>query len=82
MGSPNSGYLTELTFRLFETKILKKSKIKESVWIRYVDDISIICDHVSKSLDIFLLKLNELDSKIMFTSDIDKKDILTILDIK
>ena len=56
-----------------ETKILSRSRIKPTVWKRFIDDID------KQEIDLFLEQANNFHPTIKFTAEISDKEI-TYLD--
>ena len=62
-----------------ETKILSRSRIKPTVWKRFIDDGTSLWDIDKQELDLFLEQANNFHPTIKFTAEISDKEI-TYLD--
>ena len=62
-----------------ETKILSQSRIKPTVWKRFIDDGTSLWDIDKQEIDLFLEQANSFHPTIKFTAEISDKEI-TFLD--
>ena len=62
-----------------ETKILSQSRIKPTVWKRFIDDVFSLWDIDKQEIDLFLEQANSFHPTIKFTAEISDKEI-TFLD--
>ena len=58
-----------------ETKFLEGQHYQPLVWLRYIDDIFLICTHAEESLKKFLKELTDFSKYIKFTYEYSSKNI-------
>ena len=64
-----------------ETKFLEGQHLQSLVWLRYIDDIFLICTHGEESLKKFLEELNDFSQYLKFTNEYSAENI-PFLDLK
>lgn len=55
----------------YETTALESAQFKPKCWLRYVDDTFIIWPHGQHTLNRFLVYLNQVNSNIKFTMEME-----------
>jgi hypothetical protein len=79
MGTKVAPSLANIFMADFEEKWVYTYNPKPTIWLRYIDDIFMIWEHGSDSLQDFLLHLNSCHRTIKFTSEHSHKEV-TFLD--
>ena len=60
----------------FETEFLEGQHLQPLVWLRYIDDIFFIWNHVKESLNKFLEEINDFNQYMDFTYEYSAENIL------
>lgn len=81
MGSPLSPVVANFFMEEFEQKALRTAQRKPKHWFRYVDDTFVIWPHGEEELHNFLEHLNEINSNIKLTMEMETDQKLPFLDV-
>ena len=82
MGCPLSRLLADLVLEDLESKIRMNRKWKHKWdWVRYIDDTYMCWEYSLEELQEFIQFLNSLHPKIKWTSEVEKDNKISFLDI-
>ncbi|XP_045466657.1 uncharacterized protein LOC123675351 [Harmonia axyridis] len=81
MGSPLSPAIANIYMDDFETNAIESFHLKPTCWLRYVDDVFVIWPHGPETLQDFFDHLNNINSHIKFTMEVETNNSLPFLDI-
>ena len=82
MGGPLSRLLADLVLEDFESKIRMNRKWKHKWdWVRYIDNTFMCWEYSLEELQEFVQFLNSLHPKIKWTSEVEKDNKISFLDI-
>nr|XP_023023996.1 uncharacterized protein LOC111512130 [Leptinotarsa decemlineata] len=81
MGSSLLPVIANLFMMHFEKEALNNSRLKPTLWKRYVDDIFIIWPHGKQELNRFVTYLNNIHPRIQFTTEREENRQLPFLDL-
>ncbi|XP_046391554.1 uncharacterized protein LOC124159689 [Ischnura elegans] len=81
IGSPLSPIIANLFMEKLEEKALRTYEKPPKMFLRYVDDTSVVWPHGKSELNNFLRHLNIQNSSIKFTMEIDENGRLPFLDV-
>ena len=81
VGSSLSPIVSNIYMEFFEKLVLNSAQYKPSLWLRYVDNTSVIWPHGPELLQNFLSHLNSLRPSIHFTMEMESGGAITCLDV-
>ncbi|XP_071450829.1 uncharacterized protein [Hetaerina americana] len=81
MGSPLSPAIANIFMEDLEEKALASCNLPPKCWLRYVDDTFVIWPHGEEKLEEFHRELNNINSAIKFTKELEKDGRLPFLDV-
>ena len=80
LGSPLSPVLANIYMEYFGEIVLGSTSLKPSMWLRYVDNIFILCPHL-EDVQILLDDVNSIRPSIQFTTEKEQDNKLPLLDV-
>ncbi|XP_071439841.1 uncharacterized protein [Hetaerina americana] len=81
MGSPLSPAIADIFMEDLEEKALASCNLPPKCWLRCVDDTFVIWPHGEEKLEEFHRELNNINSAIKFTKELEKDGRLPFLDV-